>query len=125
MPKIRTPYNYNVKDAFTDTSGWVSICEPNDGYTLAQLLDRHQRGLLTDIKPKKPIFHDVDHSSPDMNKVLTSDLFEKEMHNKQVEEELAKREKARKGKTAPKPTTPVTEEKVKEQEVPKEEPKKL
>lgn len=121
MPKIRTFYNH--VPVFEDTREWESICEPGAAWGLQELLDRHTKGLLTDVTTKQPIYRDADHSSPDLRKVMTSDLYEREEHARATAETVEKL-KRRKGKTAPEPTTPKSEEVKKEIEGPKEEPKK-
>lgn len=78
MHKIQTPYNFNKQLRFTTPEG-ESICKPNDSWSLEELLIRQTNGLLTDVKQYSPIYHDVDHSSPDMRKVLTGDLHEREI----------------------------------------------
>lgn len=127
MLSIQTPYSHKV---IYEVNSGECLVEPDDrAWTLKELVQRHAEGKLTDLgrTVKRPIYHDADHTSPDMAKVMASDLHEREMHVKEAKERVTRvrqRVKERKGKTAPKPTTPVDETLIVEKVDPKEESKK-
>lgn len=55
-----------------------SVTQPNMDYTIAQLLERHRNGLLTDVN-REPIYFDDedDFDAEDMEKLNQSDLVDK------------------------------------------------
>lgn len=112
--------DYNKKGVYsTQVEHWIdefaemsheepSITQPDQAYTIEQLMDRHRKGILTDLQiQKEAIFYDeMDFDSPDVEKLKDMDIqdrvefvenqkemiqnFKDEVDQKRAAEKLAK-----------------------------------
>lgn len=71
---------YSWKISYSELSHTLpSVTEPDQAYTIAELLERHRQGILTDTEIHKDGYFNehADFDSPDFEKFSDSDLTEK------------------------------------------------
>lgn len=81
-PMYRDQMNFvPFQDVDSETSHlFPSVTVPDQSYTIEELIERYRAGILTDLEiAKEPVYYEnSDFDSPDMEKMMRSDIVEKQ-----------------------------------------------
>jgi len=94
MRRIKTPANYEYKK---DSAFWhskkPSLTIVGEAYTIPELMQRAQNGLLENIERQGIYDEDPDHEDPDFNRLAGSDIVDqKEAIDASIQKEVSKKQ---------------------------------